>query len=189
MQPRRFALLCILALVGAAGTAAGARANELFLGTFSGAAEVPPTASPGAGSAQVDYDPTAHTLFVHADFSGLSAIASAAHIHCCAAPTANGPVAITLTGFPAGATSGTYDHLFNLADSVVYSASFLANSGGTAANAEATLLAAARAGGIYINIHNSTFPAGAIRASLVPALIFADGFEGADTGSWSATVP
>jgi hypothetical protein len=189
MQPRRFAVLCTLALAVAAATAATARANELFLGTFSGAAEVPPTASPGTGTAQVDYDPTGRTLFVHADFSGLSAVVSSAHIHCCASPTATAPVAITLTGFPAGVTSGTYDHLFNLAEPSTYSAGFLTSSGGTAAGAEASLIAAARAGGLYLNIHNSSFPGGAIRASLVPTRIFADGFEDGGTAEWSVVVP
>ena len=186
MSPRCAVVVFLLAGVG---TAAAALATEPFVGTFSGAAEIPPVASPASGSTQIEYDATARTLMVHVAFTGLSATATAAHIHCCAAPTANAGVAIALTGFPTGTTSGTYDHLFDLSNSTSYTSAFLAATGGTATSAELTLASALRAVGTYVNIHSSAFPAGEIRANPVPTLIFADGFNLGNTGEWSATVP
>jgi hypothetical protein len=107
------------------------------------------------------------SLFVDMSWSGLTGGApSAAHIHCCTNPGTNVGVAVGFTGFPS-TTSGTYQHLFNLLDSSIYTSAFLTGSGGTAAGAEAALVAGLLAGRAYTNIHNTTFPGGEIRGLLV----------------------
>jgi hypothetical protein len=70
-------------------------------------------------------------------------------------------VAIPFPGFPA-ATSGTYSNTFDLTSLATYTAAFVSSSGGTAAGAEATLIAALNAGHAYLNIHNAVFPGGEI---------------------------
>src|SRR3954463_4726988 len=61
-----------------------------FVATLSGAAEIPPSGSPGTGQATVVLDPTANTLGAHISFSGSTSGTPAARIHCCvpAAPPA-----------------------------------------------------------------------------------------------------
>src|SRR5262249_19676286 len=93
-------------------------------------------------------DDVADTVSVLLSFSGLiGGNASAAHIHCCVAINANGPVVIPFTGFPA-ATSGTYSNTF---------------TGISAPN-----ILGIQAGSAYINIHNATFPGGEIRGDILP---------------------
>jgi hypothetical protein len=102
-------------------------------------------------------------LSVNITFSGLTGgSASAAHIHCCTAPGSNAAVAVPFTGFP-NATSGTYSNTFDLSLAATYTAAFITAEGGTAAGAEAALIAALNNGQTYSNIHNATFPGGEIR--------------------------
>lgn len=49
-------------------------------------------------------------------------------------------------------------------------------------------LANLNAGDLYLNVHTTTFPGGAIRGQVVP-LIFRDGFESGDLTAWSSSVP
>jgi len=115
--------------------------------TLSGTESVPANASTATGSATVTVDDVANTVGVVMSFTGLTGgNASAAHIHCCVATTANGPVVIPFAGFPS-ATSGTYSNLF---------------TGVSAAN-----IAGIEAGLAYINIHNSVFPGGEIRGDIL----------------------
>lgn len=180
---------CALFTLAIAVTPAAGRAGELFQGNLNGAAVNPPTPSPGSGSTAMDYDSIGHTLLVDLSFTGLLGNSTASHIHCCVAPPGNAGVAVGFIGFPPGVTAGAYLHLFDLLDSSVYNPTFLANSGGTAAAAEAALLAAMRSSTAYVVVHSTDYPSGEIRAFLVPALVFADGFESGDTLEWSATVP
>jgi hypothetical protein len=139
--------------------------------TLTGPGENPPNASPATGSALVTVDDVAMTMRVETSFAGLiGGPATAAHIHCCVAAPANVGVATGLPGFPA-ATSGSHDHLFDMTDVSVYSASFVTNfGGGTAAGAFAALVGGLNSGMAYLNIHNATFPGGEIRGflALVP---------------------
>src|SRR2546429_4581526 len=107
--------------------APAARADTLtFGGILAGANEVPPTGSPGIGSAAVVLDTTAGTIRIIASFAGLTAPDTAAHIHCCQTmPGTNVGVATTLPTFgalgpnpefPLGVTAGAYDQTFNLLD-------------------------------------------------------------------------
>ena len=76
---------------------------------------------------------------------------------------------VPFVGFPA-VTAGTYNNTFDLTSSSVYTSAFLDANGGTAAGAEAALLAGLNAGQAYVNIHDATYPGGEIRADLSPAL-------------------
>ena len=114
---------------------------------LSGSQAVLPNASTATGSATVIVDDVLNTVSVSLSFSGLTGgPATAAHIHCCVATTANGPVVIPFTGFPA-ATSGTYTNTF---------------TGVSAAN-----ITGIEAGLAYINIHNTGFGGGEIRGDII----------------------
>jgi hypothetical protein len=119
------------------------------------------------------------------EFSGLLGTTTTAHIHCCADASTNAPVASptpTLPGFPAGVTTGSHDVTLDLTLTSSYSATFLSNSGGTVAAAEAVLGDAFAHGTAYINIHTTVFGGGEIRGQVPPILpIFRDGFEAAST--------
>jgi hypothetical protein len=115
---------------------------------------------------------------VHIEFDGLLAPNTAAHGHCCLPSPfltgVNAGVATTtptFTGFPTGATSGVYDHIFDLTDIDTYNHSsptaFFATHGGTVASAEAALIAGIKDGESYLNVHSSRFPGGEIRGFLV----------------------
>lgn len=162
-QLRIFAIAAATALFATAGHAA------IFIGSFSGAAENPPSGSPGTGSITAVVDETAHTLAIDADFENLLEVTTAAHLHCCAPPSGNAGVAVqapSLAGFPLGVQSGSYFHVFDLTDPNTYGADFLSDSGGDVSAAEAALIAALFAGEVYANIHTELFPAGEIRANL-----------------------
>src|SRR5436190_11753534 len=74
-------VLAVLVMGLAARTQAAVLSYYVIL---NGATEGTP--SLGTGTAQVDYNDTAHTLFIGLQFSGLSANTTASHIH---APTAS----------------------------------------------------------------------------------------------------
>ena len=99
-------------------------------------------------------------------FSGLiGGPAAAAHIHCCAPVGTNAAVALPFPGFP-NTTSGTYNNTFDLTLAGTYNSAFLTSSGGTAALAEAALIAGLNSGRTYANIHNAQFAGGELRGQL-----------------------
>lgn len=120
---------------------------QTWAGAFAGSNESPPNLSVATGTAVVSLSGTSLSAFI--TFNNLIAPATAAHIHCCAAPGANAPVVVILINFPS-ATSGTLSNAFDLSNPA-----FLA-----------TLLNGLNAGQAYVNIHNQTFPGGEIRANL-----------------------
>jgi hypothetical protein len=153
-----------------------------FVANLTQALEVPPTASPGTGSATVILDPAANTMHAEVTFSGLTSGTTAAHIHCCLASPflagVNVGVATTVPafpGFPLGVTSGTYSSpVFDLTQSTIYNTTpitgFVALQGGIP-QAEAALIAGIENGETYFNIHTMMFPGGEERdflAFLVP---------------------
>jgi hypothetical protein len=115
-------------------------------GTFSGAQQVPVNTSTATGTVIGSYHPISGLLGIKVTYSGLSANATAAHIHRAPAGT-NGPVQIDFTplGFTFGAQSGTFSKIILLS---------------------ATQAADLLAGNLYVNIHNASFPGGEIRAQL-----------------------
>jgi hypothetical protein len=168
--PLALAALLIAALMS---TAHGA--SVIYTATLNGASESPPTGSPGAGLATVTYDDVAHTLMVSATFAALTGMTTMAHIHCCTSEpfgTTNVGVAVTpntLPNFPLGVTFGVYGpELLDLTNTATYTSGFVTDSGGTAAGAEAALIAGMNDNRAYFNIHTSTFGAGEIRGFLAP---------------------
>lgn len=152
--------------------ATGAQASVIYSTTLTGAAEAPPNASPGNGSATVEYDPLLHTLRVDVLFSDLVGSVTAAHIHCCVASPGTAGVATptpTFPGFPSGVTSGTYSNTFDLTLASSFNASFVTANGGIA-GAEAALASGLADGHAYFNIHTATFSGGEIRGFLAPAV-------------------
>lgn len=137
---------------------------------LSGANENPVNASPGTGTAEVEYDDVLHTLTVGASFTGLLGTTTAAHIHCCEIPPTNAGVATqtpSFMGFPLGVTAGIMDDTaFDLTLASSYRAGFITMNGGTPAGAEAALVAGLAAGLSYFNIHTNVFPGGEIRGIL-----------------------
>lgn len=141
----------------------------VFATDLSGAAEDPPNASPGTGTARVTYDPAAHTLRVQVEFADLLAPTTVAHIHCCVAPPGIAGVATTtptFPGFPAGVLSGTYDQTFDLTLASSFNPAFITANGGTVAGAEAELADGLFDGEAYMNVHSEMFRAGEIRGFL-----------------------
>ena len=165
-----------LALAATLLLAAAMPANAAILHyncTLSGPAESPPNASPGTGGAEVTIDNVANTMRVQATFSGLLGTTSACHIHTPTAVAGTGTAGVAtmtpaFTGFPLGVLSGSMDHTFDLTLTATYNGPFVTANGGTAASAEAALLAGIAAGKAYFNIHTQSVPGGEIRGFLQP---------------------
>jgi len=109
----------------------------------------------------VGYTNTGATVSYTVTFSGLTAPATAAHIHV-GARGVNGQVTIPLS--PPGQTAGTFGGTFSATNVQA------ATGGGVtvAAGSIDDLLAAMRAGNTYTNIHTGTFPDGEIRGQNQP---------------------
>jgi hypothetical protein len=159
----------------AAHVQAAPTAMVRFVASLDGASENPPNDSPGTGTATVEIDTAARTLTIRIDLAGLTGRTTAAHIHCCTADRGSGMIGIavtpvTLTGFPFGVTSGSYEQRFDLTNSSIYTLNFIANFGsGSTEGTEAALIAGIQAGKAYVDIHSIAFPAGEIRGFLAPA--------------------
>jgi hypothetical protein len=115
-------------------------------GTLSGKNEVPANTSTAVGTFEGIFDPWSRQIAFHLDFAGLTANASAAHFHSAPAGT-NGGVVVDFVsqGFPVGGRSGEYVRVINLTE------------------AQAVDL---MTGNLYVNIHNTSFPGGEIRAQI-----------------------
>ena len=172
MKAKLLVALVISLLATTVPVSAGA-AMLAYSATLSGAAEVPPNASPGIGSAYVTIDLDNNTMRVQASFSGLLGNTTASHIHCCTATGYAGTAGVatqtpSFVGFPLGVTSGTYDHTFDMTLASSYRTAFVTASGGTTAGALAALIAGLDAGEAYFNIHTTLLPGGEIRGFLAP---------------------
>jgi len=113
-----------------------------FKGTLQGSQEVPPDSSAAAGVVIAKYDTATNVIEVFGDYKNLSSTALASHIHQ-AEPGVSGPIIVPLT--IAGTITGSIRGTDTLTDS-----------------GEQALLT----GGMYINVHSDSFPAGEIRAQL-----------------------
>lgn len=165
-------LIASVALAVAAALPAAAH-EVVYLADLSGAAEAPPNASPGTGTARVTIDFDLVTMRVEASFAGLLGTTTAAHIHCCTAIPGVGTAGVatpvpSFPGFPSGVTSGSYDHTFDMTDAGSYNPAFVAANEGSVGNAFAAFVAGMDGGQAYLNVHTSVFGAGEIRGFLVP---------------------
>ena len=141
--------------------------------TLNGPSESPANASPGTGSAEVDYNSTGHTLHVHVTFSGLTTATTASHIHSATAIPGTGTAGVATTvpyfaGFPLGVTTGFYDNTLDLTSSSSWNPAFITANGGSPTTAETALATSLAAGEAYLNIHTTAFPGGEIRGFLEP---------------------
>jgi len=167
---QRFIVYAFLATVSLAVASAAEAAVIHFKVDLSGLNENPGNASPGSGSARIDVDTLTNMLAVDVTFADLLGMTTASHIHCCAVPPSNAPVATqvpTFMDFPLGVMSGSYQHTFDMSLDASYNPVFITNHGGTAASAFAALLAGMIGGQSYLNIHSSQFPMGEIRGQLL----------------------
>ena len=159
-------------LVCAAGLPAAAH-ESVYYADLSGASESPPNASPATGWARVTIDFDLITMRVEASFNNLLGSTTASHIHCCTATPDSGNIGVatqtpTFTGFPLGVSSGSYDHLFDMADATSYNGAFITANGGTVSGAFNALTGGLDASKAYFNVHTNAFPGGEIRGFLHP---------------------
>ena len=172
-------LLLLVAMIGSAALWSAAAVTPTYAAPISyvailnGASESPPVASPGTGSAIVDFDPVAHTMRVRVTFGGLLGNTTASHVHSATAVPGSGTAGVAtetpfFTGFPIGVTSGTYDHTFDTSLASSWNPAYITAHGGTVASAEAFFAASLAAGTAYLNVHSSVFPGGEIRGFLTP---------------------
>src|SRR5262249_37655633 len=119
---------------------AGWAAVTVLQANLIGGNEVPPSGSPGTGTALVTLDTTTQMLTVQETFGGLGSPTTMSHIHCCLAspflPGVNVGVATTtpsFPGFPTGVTSGNFGPMtFDLTMASSYNPVFVTANGGVA---------------------------------------------------------
>lgn len=133
-------MLATLALGAAVAFAGPAFAQKMKV-TLDGKSEVPPNASTGTGTADVDYDAASKKLSWKLTYSGLSGPATAAHFHGPAEAGKNAGVAVAIPN----ATSSPAEGSATLTDAQA-----------------ADLLA----GKYYINVHTAANPGGEIRGQV-----------------------
>lgn len=114
---------------------------EKFKASLNGKSEVPPNATAGTGTADIDYDPATKKLSWKLTYSGLTGPAKAAHFH---GPAEAGKNAGVVVAIP-GATSSPADGSATLTDA-------------QAADLEA--------GKLYVNVHTEANPGGEIRGQV-----------------------
>jgi hypothetical protein len=122
-----------------------AKADTIFHATLTGAQEVPPTGSSATGMGTVTLNAAETMITVDLSWSGLSAPATAAHIHGPAAPGTNAGVIFPFSGVPATTVGVIPTQTFAITPAQV-------------ADLEAGLF--------YMNVHDAIFPGGEIRGQL-----------------------
>ena len=133
--------LAMLAL-GTAVAFAGPAFAEKMKATLDAKSEVPPNASAGSGTADIDYDAATKKLSWKLSYSGLTGPATAAHFHGPAEPGKNAGVAVAIPNATSSPTEGS----------------------ATLTDAQAADLLA---GKYYVNVHTAANPGGEIRGQVV----------------------
>ena len=148
--PKLTAILFSLVILVFVSCSKDSKVGNIYTGDYlpmTGAQETPAVTTTAAGNISADYNKLTKLLNYRITFTGLSANASAAHIHGLGEAGTSAPVVQTFSSFPA-AKAGTYTgSLF--ADGVKIK--------------EDDILA----GRYYVNIHNASFPAGEIRGQII----------------------
>lgn len=137
MTKAMFATLALAITVVFAGPAYA----DKYKATLNGKSEVPPNASAGTGTADIDYDPATKKLSWKLTYTGLSGPATAAHFHGPAEPGKNGGVEVAIPGATSSPAEGS----------------------ATLTDAQAADLAG---GKLYINVHTAANPGGEIRGQV-----------------------
>jgi len=143
---------------------------QIYKATLLGQNEIPVVTTQGTGSAIITLNRITHEMRVSANFTGLTGLSSASHVHCCVAQPGNAGVATTtptFAGFPLGVNSGSWDRIYDMTLATSWNPAFVTANGGTTAGAETTFLNGIAAGQSYLNVHSSTFGGGEIRGNLV----------------------
>jgi len=133
-------MLVMLAL-GTTVAFAGPAFAEKMKATLDGKSEVPPNASAGTGTADIDYDAATKKLSWKLTYSGLSGPATAAHFHGPADPDKNAGVAVAIPNATSSPAEGS----------------------ATLTDAQAADL---MAGKYYVNVHTAANPGGEIRGQV-----------------------
>ncbi len=133
-------MLAMLAL-GASVAFAGPAFAEKMKAALDGKSEVPPNASTGTGTADIDYDAATKKLSWKLTYSGLSGPATAAHFHGPAEPGKNASVAVAIP---------------NATETPAEGSAILTD-------AQAADL---MAGKYYVNVHTAANPGGEIRGQV-----------------------
>jgi hypothetical protein len=133
-------MLVMLAL-GTTVAFAGPAFAEKMKATLDGKSEVPPNASAGTGTADIDYDAATKKLSWKLTYSGLSGPATAAHFHGPAEPDKNAGVAVAIPNATSSPAEGS----------------------ATLTDAQAADLTA---GKYYVNVHTAANPGGEIRGQV-----------------------
>ncbi|MDP9050824.1 MAG: CHRD domain-containing protein [Acidobacteriota bacterium] len=161
MKNRHLILNSLFLALGFVSTASAT--PIIYSAILAGSNEVPANGSAATGSATITLN--GNLLNVVESYSGLFSAPTGAHIHCCTPLGSNTSVAVPFTAF-LSTTSGTYTNTFDLTLTSTYTAGFLTAEGGTAAAAEAGLIAGFNSGQAYVNIHDALFPGGEIRGQI-----------------------
>jgi len=133
-------MLAMLAL-GTTVAFAGPAFAEKMKATLDAKSEVPPNASAGTGTADIDYDAATKKLSWKLSYSGLTGPATAAHFHGPAEPGKNASVAVAIPNATTSPTEGS----------------------ATLTDAQAADL---MAGKYYVNVHTAANPGGEIRGQV-----------------------
>jgi hypothetical protein len=181
-------LACVAAAAPAVQIPLSAIAAEIgYVAKLTGASASPPNDSAGIGSAVVRFDPTFSLLHIEVVYVRLSSPATAAHIQgVTLAPGAGVAESLTtipsLSGFIAGATSGSYHGVLDLNSEFSYNPAFVAAHGGSLSQAKSSLKGGLDSGRTYVNIRTSAFDNGEIRGFLAPTPTADFDFSGAVDG-------
>src|SRR5450631_1118785 len=133
-----FAALALGATIALAGPAFAA---DKMKATLDAKSEVPPNASAGKGTADIDYDAATKKLSWKVTYSGLSGPATAAHFHGPAEAGKNAGVAVAIPNATSSPAEGS----------------------ATLTDAQAADL---MAGKYYVNVHTAANPGGEIRGQV-----------------------
>lgn len=157
-------VLPIASAFALAVAATPATAATVFNTVLSGANESTPNPSTATGLGTLILSTDQNTVNIFLQWAGLTGPAIGAHIHCCAAQGANGPVAIDF-GPPALAT-GSLTRTYDLTLLATYTTGFVTANGGNVGTARTAFLNGLNAGRTYYNVHTQVYQSGEIRGQL-----------------------